>query len=152
VAEKNGKANANRKYARSWETFTVEYLGGNKIALKSTHGKYLVAEKKYGKEVNANRKHRKSWETFVVEKQKGGKIALKTAHGLYVVAEKDGRLRADRKKVGSWEKFVIECKGTCVCCHTLFLCSPRILLHIFLVYTFYDLMYCDIIFSYILGH
>ena len=113
VAEKDGKANANRKHARSWETFTVEYLGGNKIALKSTHGKYLVAEKK-DKEVNANRPHRKSWETFTVEKQKGGKIALKTAHGFYVVAEKDGRLRADRKRVGSWEKFKVECKGAFV--------------------------------------
>ena len=109
VAEKSGKANANRNHARSWETFTVEDLGKNKIALKSVHGKYLVAEKS-NKDVNANRSKRGPWEVFQVEKQRDGTIALKTSHGFYVVAEKDGRLRADRKKIGNWEKFTFECK------------------------------------------
>ena len=100
MAEQDGRANANRKNARSWETLTVEELGGNKIALKSAHGKYFAAEE-YDNEINANRESRLSWEIFEVVKQGRRAIALKTAHGFYMVAEKDGRLRADRTRIGN---------------------------------------------------
>ena len=42
---------------------------GNKIALKSHFGKYVVAESDGS--ANANRNHRRGWETFTVEKFAG---------------------------------------------------------------------------------
>ena len=64
VAERNGAANANRPWARSWETFQAVPQGGNKFAFKSHHNKYLVAERN-GK-LNANRPWIRSWEKFQV--------------------------------------------------------------------------------------
>ena len=117
VAESNGDVNADRKIGLTWETFTVKELGGDKIALKSYHGKYMVAEEKSWYcpwcdwEINANRNGIGDHEKFKVEKQSGGKIALKTHHGKYVVAEDNNELNADRTKVGTWERFTPECKG-----------------------------------------
>ena len=111
MAEADGNANANRDWKRSWEKFTVEQLGSNKIALKSVHGKYFAAENECaGYAVNANRDHCRSWETFTVEVQDDFcGVALKTAHGRYVVAELDGTLRADRTWKRTWETFWPEC-------------------------------------------
>ena len=53
VAEKNGKANANRDWMRSWEIFSVTFIGANKVHFMGHHGKYLVAER--DGTVNANR-------------------------------------------------------------------------------------------------
>lgn len=38
---------------------------------------------------------------------RGQRVELLTAHGNFVVAEADGRLRANRKKAGPWERFEI---------------------------------------------
>ena len=114
MAEQDGRANANRARLGSWETFTVEDLGGPQIALKSIHQSYLVASKLNG-EINSNRCYRAGWETFDVEFQGGNTIALKTFHGFYVVAEIDGGLVANRTQVGDWEKFRVECIGRFGC-------------------------------------
>ncbi|MCP4131292.1 MAG: hypothetical protein GY754_09955 [bacterium] len=71
-AESNGNLVANRRAARSWETFTLinhSNPGGplrnnDTITLKSCHNKYVVAESN-GK-ANANRTRIGSWERFTV--------------------------------------------------------------------------------------
>ena len=57
----------------------------DKIALKSYHGKYVVAESDGA--ANANRAERDSWEIFTVEEVSFGRIALRSHHGKYLVAE-----------------------------------------------------------------
>ena len=113
VAEEDGNANANREQKSSWETFTIDDLGDNKFSFRSVHDKYLVAENLFhGYEVNCNRDRASTWEKFNAEVQKDGTVAFKTAHKHYLVAERDGRLRANRLWVGSFEKFTTECRGT----------------------------------------
>jgi hypothetical protein len=87
-------------------------LGSNKIALKSVHGKYLVAEQ--DGTVNANRVNRKSWETFTVEELGANKMALVSAHRKYVAAA-DSRSRytinansANRRSRDNREIFTVE--------------------------------------------
>ena len=58
---------------------------GNTIALRTHHGKYVVAES--NGDVNADRKVAYSYETFEVKELGGNKIALKSHHGKYMVAE-----------------------------------------------------------------
>ena len=70
VAERNGKANANRRHARNWETFQPVHQGGDKYAFKSHHNKYLVAERDGS--LNANRGRIGRWEQFRVEQQEEG--------------------------------------------------------------------------------
>ena len=87
---------------------------GNTIALRTHHGKYVVAES--NGDVNADRKVAYSWETFEVKELGGNKIALKSHHGKYMVAEEkswycawcDWEVNADRKSIGSYEKFKVE--------------------------------------------
>ena len=113
TAESDGAANANRAERDSWEIFTVEEVSFGRIALRSHHGKYLVAEQSSaGYEVNANRDTRGPWESFEVLKQSDGTVAFKTWHGRYLVAESDGRLRGDRTSIREWETFTFECIGT----------------------------------------
>ena len=61
VAEDHGAANANRKKAGSWETFTLSYEGGKKVGFKGAHDKYLVAEA--NGDANANRPVLAGWES-----------------------------------------------------------------------------------------
>ena len=63
VAERDGKANANREVASLYETFEV-IKKGNGFAFKSYHGKWLVAEKNGA--LNANRPLALEHETFQV--------------------------------------------------------------------------------------
>ncbi|MCA9690825.1 MAG: RICIN domain-containing protein, partial [Myxococcales bacterium] len=70
VAESDGRLNANRPHAQTWETFTVERTGptqhlshlcwGDTVSLKSFHGKYVVAESNGA--ANANRAAVGAWE------------------------------------------------------------------------------------------
>ena len=112
MATPDGSAYVNRERKSSWETFTVEDLGGNKVALKSVHGMYLVAEGRYrAYGINANRNIRSSWETFKIQSQQGGRVALKTTHGRYIAAEIDGTLSGFQTIVEDWEQFLPECKN-----------------------------------------
>ena len=87
---------------------------GDKIALRTSHGKYVVAET--NGDVNADRKVAGNYETFTVKELGGNKIQLKSYHNKYVVAEKksswcpwcDWEVNADRTKVGDYEKFKVE--------------------------------------------
>ena len=82
----------------------------DKIALKSYHGKYVVAESDGG--ANANRAERNEWEIFTVEEVSAGKIALRSYHGKYLVAESSYEVNANRDTRDSWEVFeVLEQSG-----------------------------------------
>ena len=102
VAEKKGKANANRDWMRSWEIFSVTFIGVDKVQFKGHHGKYLVAER--DGTVNANRPWARSWETWTVENKWTG-LAFKSYHGKYLVAESNGKLNANRNNASIWETF-----------------------------------------------
>ncbi|MCB1025448.1 MAG: hypothetical protein KDB79_13715 [Acidobacteria bacterium] len=88
---------------------------GSKISFKSARGKYLVAEQDGN--ANFNRTTAGPWEHFVIVNARNpsdrgpvrfnDKVALRSAHNKYVVAEQDGRLNANRDKIGPWETFTI---------------------------------------------
>ena len=56
---------------------------GNKIALKSYHGKYIEAENGGGGSANANRDDTGTWESFTVEELGGNKVFLKSFNNKY---------------------------------------------------------------------
>lgn len=89
---------------------------GEPIALRSHHGRYLVAED--NGDLNANRGAVGGWETFTVQTaagrsdprlpvSRGATLSLRSDHGTYVVAEDDGRANANRGAVGDWERWVV---------------------------------------------
>lgn len=108
-AEGGGGKNliADRPWIRSWETFSLVDLGGNKVALQADNGKYVCAEGGGGRELVANRAWVRSWETFTLHNLGGNKIALQACNGQYVCAENAGksRLMANRDHIRSWETF-----------------------------------------------
>jgi len=85
-----------------------------KLALKSAHRKYVVAEKNGGSTVNANRNGVGAWETFTMTNldssdclRHGSKVKIQTSKKFYFSAQPNGALDANRTKVGSWEKFTL---------------------------------------------
>jgi hypothetical protein len=125
VAEGGGgrELNANRTWARTWETFTlVDLNGGNLISgdrvnLRTFDGQhYVVAEGGGGREVKADRTWARSWETFIIQKLKGSgqilfneAVAFKAKNGNYVVAEGGGgrEVNANRSHARTWETFTL---------------------------------------------
>ena len=87
----------------------AQALDNEKIALKSAHGKYLVAE--VGGAANANRGAARGWETWTFEWNGGTSVSFKGAHKKYLVAEPDGTANANRPVLGSWEKFTFDHVG-----------------------------------------
>ena len=84
---------------------------GNKIALKSYHGKYVVAENGGGGSANANRDDTGPWESFSVEELGGNKVSLKSINNKYLVAEDAStgyEVNANRNARGPWEIFTVE--------------------------------------------
>lgn len=88
---------------------------GDKIALQSVHGKYMVAENSNG--LDANRDSVGPWEKFTVMRSGttqhhsflafGDTITLKSHHDKYVSAKDTGKLYADVDSLGEWEKFYL---------------------------------------------
>lgn len=109
VAEGGGgkEMKVNRTAAGPWESFTVEYRGGDQVALRANNGQYVVAEGGGGGAVNADRANIGPWETFTVVRLGGNRIALRTINGRYLCAEGggNGALVADRLAIGGWETF-----------------------------------------------
>ena len=79
TAHPKGHNESKAAWRRSWETFTIEKVNlsnnspagrriryGDKVAFKSRHGKYLVAENGGGHHLNVNRPRRSIWETFTL--------------------------------------------------------------------------------------
>jgi hypothetical protein len=92
--------------------FIIKCFGGseNKIALKTSKGKYVVAT---GYDIKANRDRVGGWEKFEVYNGKqNNTYALYSHRNAYIVAEKDGTIQANRTRIGGWESFKIEPDGT----------------------------------------
>ncbi len=126
VSEHSGALNANRTAARSLERFTIINANnpssrgyvkfGDKIFLKSSLGKYVVAE--HNGTANANRNRAASLETFYIKNPKNigsvatvnfaeEKVAFLSLHKKYLVAESNGKVNANRKAAGPWETWKI---------------------------------------------
>jgi hypothetical protein len=118
-----GAVNANRTVIGPWEKFTLvdlnggEVKSGDAVNIRASNGMYVVAEGGGGGAVNANRTTPGPWEKFVIKKVNGSgvimagdSIALQTSNGKnYVVAQSGGGgiVKADRTKIGPWEKFTL---------------------------------------------
>ncbi|MFK7908499.1 MAG: FISUMP domain-containing protein [Chitinophagales bacterium] len=96
---------SNKTKVGTWETFTMEELGNNKVSLKTHNGHYVVAEN--GGAVNANRARVGTWETFTKVDLGNNKITLKTHNGQYVVAT-GGDVSAGSGAVWGGEIFTLE--------------------------------------------
>ena len=87
---------------------------GDKIALRTHHGKYVVAE--LNGDVNADRRIALDYETFTVKELGDNIIALKSHHGKYMVAEEkswycawcDWEVNADSTDIGNFEQFIVK--------------------------------------------
>ena len=112
VAEGGGgrELRADRDRRRTWETFKLIRLGGNRVALRAYDGSYVAAENGGGGPLVANRPHIHSWETFELIELGGGKVALRTRNGQYVCAEGGGgrEIVANRSARRGWETFTLE--------------------------------------------
>ena len=78
------------------------------MALKSYHGKYLVAESDGA--ANADRDNRGIWETFTINDLGSSKVSLLSYHGKYLVAEDENagyEINANRDGRGAWEEFTV---------------------------------------------
>lgn len=75
----------------------------HRVTLRSTHGKYVVAEPTG--HANANRGKADAWEHWQLISNANNTVSFKSAHGRFLVAEADGRAQADRVKAGAWEQW-----------------------------------------------
>lgn len=121
--------NANRGWARQWETFTLidRDLGplqtGHRVHFKTDKGCFVVAEGGGGREVRADREVAAEWETFIIEKVAGSNgdqispddyFSLKTFDGQFYVTAQGcggGSVRADQKTRGNCETFQLKLVG-----------------------------------------
>jgi hypothetical protein len=85
-----------------------------KLALKSDHNTYFVAENNGGENVNANRTAIGSWETFVMTGNNtqgclvnGDSITIQTTSGYYLTATSGGDLRANAVVKAEHETFTL---------------------------------------------
>src|SRR3989344_2187170 len=123
--------NANSSGIGSWETFTLENMGGGGIAFRTSGGYYAVAEGGGGGAFNADRGSPGSWETFFfVNMGEPDRIAItrtEFVNDWYVVAEGAGGgstpdttyqpgqgVNADRSSAGGWETFTLVPISGCV--------------------------------------
>ena len=84
--------------------------GNCKVALKSHHGKYVVAE------ANGEAKADRSfiwgdWEIWTATFIGDDQVQFKGAHGKYLVAERNGDANANRAAASIWETFTVVDKG-----------------------------------------
>jgi len=80
----------------------------NRIALRSSAGKYMVAERSGA--VYANRADIDDWEKFHIITNSDGTVSLRTYHGNYVMADPEGVVTALSTKISSWEKFTLRAR------------------------------------------
>nr|WP_256489344.1 neutral/alkaline non-lysosomal ceramidase N-terminal domain-containing protein [Pleionea sp. CnH1-48] len=108
---KNGWTGKVKAYSGTSRSFSLN-TRSQRVALKSAHNTFLVAESNGGNTVNANRNKVGAWEQFELRKlnqdscaRHGDSVTLKTSAGYYFSAQPSGALDADRTQVGSWEMF-----------------------------------------------
>lgn len=107
--DEHGHVEANRKQAQDWESFTMQSLGDNQVALLS-HVGLFSARGGGGSAVFANRIAVGEWERWTLVQHGGGLISLRSSNGNYLVAETGGgrECNANRPEIGDWEKFRLE--------------------------------------------
>jgi hypothetical protein len=100
---------ANREAVGEWETFQVNYLGENKVNLKSYKNKFVCADRNRNGLLVADRDQAYEWELFTIEDLGNNLVALKASNGKYVSAdgELQFRLIANRDWAGEWERFTL---------------------------------------------
>jgi hypothetical protein len=95
--------------------FGQQYTSDLKVALRSFHGLYFVAENNGGGALNANRPHMDAYETFYLRATtdipncivNGDTVTIRTTTGQYWVAESNKDLNANRGAAGLWEQFTL---------------------------------------------
>lgn len=113
-AEVNNTVIANRDGVGPWETWEIEHIDADHVAVKSHHGGYLRAWLEDGAfpkgAVTADRfDPPQGWETWKVEIQSDGRVAFRSGDGVhYLCAESDGKMVTNRTEIGSWETFLPE--------------------------------------------
>lgn len=70
-----------------------------RVALRSHHGRYLVAEP--GGRTLANRRRVAAWEKWTLTELGGGTVALRSHDGRYLATDQRGRAFASKGKVGA---------------------------------------------------
>ena len=115
TANSAGQVTLDTKIIGRSESLIVETLTGNKIALKSIYGKYLIANVQY---FSAKSEVHGTSGIFEVERTAENQIALKTSHNSYMVVEtiqrgqrQFVRLRTDGTEIGCCGNFFVECIG-----------------------------------------
>jgi hypothetical protein len=106
VSSNNGDQplQCDRTIAGPWETFELENVGNNKVALKSM-GKYVSSENGDAP-MTCNRNAVQDWEKFDLVYHQDGTVSLKCNNGKYVSNE-EGKIpmTCNRLIIGPWEKF-----------------------------------------------
>jgi hypothetical protein len=94
----------------SAETFEIVYLNNNKVALKSSSGKYAYVSDTEEHKLIAGSNDIGSSVIFELLDLENNQIALKADNGLYVSAKNGGgsTLIANSDKRGDWETFTLE--------------------------------------------
>ncbi|CAE7721867.1 fscn [Symbiodinium microadriaticum] len=104
-AESNEELRASSSVIKEPEKFEVEHSGSESIYLKSHTGKYLTVDK--NGDVHASGVSASDGSVFQVLLQENGLVALRSHCG-FVAAEANGRIRANRSLIGSWELFQVK--------------------------------------------
>jgi hypothetical protein len=102
-----GKLFGDRKDAKEWETFTIIYVGPDRVNIKASNDKYVSLNKE-GYLV-AGSLVAQSKETFTIVPINENWVAFKAANGKFICADKKQKfmLYANRENVGDWESFNI---------------------------------------------
>ena len=105
-ADESGDVGCNKKQALECEQFMIEKnTPGNRIYLKSCHGKYLSAGPTGTLECKSDRKT--DWERFEVHMVDKQRVGLKSFHGKWVSALPNGSIAANIMTKTDWEYFVV---------------------------------------------
>lgn len=117
VAQEKHDTKADRGKVGAWERWTILNASntadrgrvkcGHSIALRSAHGRYLVAES--NGDVAADRTSVGAWEKWTIGcgVPLGQRVSLKTHHGRFVKATPSGELLGDASQALTWEAFEI---------------------------------------------
>ncbi|CAE7755121.1 TATDN2 [Symbiodinium sp. CCMP2456] len=104
--ESNEELRASSSVIKEPEKFEVERYDSESIYLKSHTGKYLTVDK--NGDVHASGASGSDGSVFQVLLQKENGLVALRSHCGFVAAEANGRIRANRSLIGSWELFQVK--------------------------------------------
>eukprot|EP00929_Paragymnodinium_shiwhaense_P059734 TRINITY_DN29899_c0_g1_i2.p1 TRINITY_DN29899_c0_g1~~TRINITY_DN29899_c0_g1_i2.p1 ORF type:complete len:636 (+),score=112.75 TRINITY_DN29899_c0_g1_i2:103-2010(+) len=103
-AETTGDLRATSSNIGDSEKFYITYHEDGFVSLSSCHGKYVGVER--NGDLRVNRDTIGDQEKFEIVYHEDGSISIRSLHG-FVAADK-GSLKANRTKIGAWERFQIK--------------------------------------------